>query len=330
MSITVCAFVLTRNRKELLVECVRALLGQTRPPERVLILDNASTDGTEALLRAEGILDRPEVTFHRMVRNTGGAGGYSEGVRIGAELGTDWLWLMDDDAEPRPDALERLLAAPPAGDPGTAVLCNRVETLDGSIDVLHRCSLGRFIRPLPKEAYIPGRYVSVGAASFVGFMVRTDVVREVGLPRAEFFIAYDDADYSIRVRPHGAILLVPESVIVHKLTMGGGSATRRSRLWNRALGLDYSSSSWPGFWKNLYGIRNFVWIKQHYGRLSTLAFVGVTLTYIVKSLLYDRYPLRRVPWIVRFAAAGRRGDFSGPSPEEWARIAAGSGAPPYQ
>jgi GT2 family glycosyltransferase len=101
--VSVAAFVLTRNRKVLLAECIRGLLGQTHPVDAIVVLDNASTDGTREHLAAEGLLDR--VRFERREENTGGAGGYREGVRLLQETGCDWLWLMDDDAEPRPDAL---------------------------------------------------------------------------------------------------------------------------------------------------------------------------------------------------------------------------------
>jgi GT2 family glycosyltransferase len=316
---TVCAFVLTRDRKELLTECLRALLAQTHPVDLVIVHDNASSDGTEELLRAEGLLERPDIAYHRSEQNTGGAGGYAEGVRLCLEAGRDWMWLMDDDAEPRHDALERLLGAPPASDPRTVAVCTEVVHPDGTVDPLHRCRMGRFIMPLPGEAHRPGSYAAVGCASFVGLLVRTHVAREVGLPRAELFIGYDDAEWSLRLRRHGDIRLVPESELVHKLPVGGGSATARSRFWNLVLGQHYASSSWQGFWKDLYRVRNFIWIKQRHGRVTPLAFAGLTAGYLVKSLMYDPRPLRRLPWIARYALKGRRGDFSGVSPEEWAR-----------
>lgn len=318
---TVCAFVLTRDRKELLVECLRALLAQTHPVDLVIVYDNASTDGTEQLLRAEGLLSAPGIAYRRSEQNTGGAGGYAEGVRLGIDAGRDWLWLMDDDAEPRHDALERLLGAPPVRDPRTVAVCTEVVHPDGTVDPLHRCRMGRFITPLPGEAHERGSYAAVGCASFVGLLVRTQVAREVGLPRAEFFIGYDDAEWSLRLRRHGDIRLVPESELVHKIPVGGGTATARSRFWNRVLGQHYASSSWAGFWKDLYRVRNFMWIKHRHGRITPLAFAGLTATYLVKSLMYDPEPLRRLPWIARYALKGRRGDFSGVSPEEWRRRA---------
>jgi GT2 family glycosyltransferase len=268
------------------------------------------------------MLQDPTIEFHRVETNTGSSGGYAEGIRRSLEHQSEWLWLMDDDAEPQPDALERLLASPPAADPATAALCCAVVHPDGRVDPLHRCRMARFIVPLPASAYEPGRYADVDCASFVGLMLRTSVVRQIGTPRPEFFIAYDDAEWTLRARRRGRLRLIPEARIVHKLTMGGRDETRRSRLWNRVLGLGYSSAPWDGYWKNLYGIRNFIAIKEAQAPLSPLGFAGLTAAYVGKALLYDARPLRAVPWIVRFALKGRRGDFSGPSPAAWTAMVA--------
>src|SRR5829696_919250 len=91
--VAVCALVLTFNRKALLVECLRSLLAQTAPVDEVLVVDNASTDGTEKLLRAEGLLDR--VRWLPLERNLGSSGGFNRGVAAAREGGWDWIWIMD-------------------------------------------------------------------------------------------------------------------------------------------------------------------------------------------------------------------------------------------
>jgi len=47
---TVCAVVVTYNRKKLLLECLEAIRRQTRPVQGIYLIDNASTDGTPKLL----------------------------------------------------------------------------------------------------------------------------------------------------------------------------------------------------------------------------------------------------------------------------------------
>src|SRR5690349_20673166 len=96
----VMAVVVTYNRSRLLLECLSALLRQTQPLDRVVLVDNASTDDTVEQLRTHGYLDRPEIDYTRLPTNTGGAGGFHEGLRRAMELGADWMWVMDDDAEP--------------------------------------------------------------------------------------------------------------------------------------------------------------------------------------------------------------------------------------
>ena len=315
----VCAFVLTRNRRELLVECLAALAAQSRPPDRIVVLDNASEDGTEELLRERGWLSRDDVLYRRAPANLGSAGGYGAGLRLALEQQPDWIWLMDDDAEPRAGALAGLLGAPPARDPAVAGLAPAVVHPDGSIDGHHRCSLRGLVVPLPARAYRVGTYATVDCASWVGHLVRADAARAAGDPRTEFFLMYDDAEWSLRLRRHGRIALVPEAEVVHKLPIGGRTQTVRSRAWNRILRTGHASTPAESFWRSLYGIRNFMFLRREHGGIGRAEFALLTGAYIVKSLLYDPQPLRRVPWIVRFARKGRAGDFSGPGPDEISR-----------
>jgi rhamnopyranosyl-N-acetylglucosaminyl-diphospho-decaprenol beta-1,3/1,4-galactofuranosyltransferase len=132
MSDSVCAVVVTYNRKNLLIECLEALRKQTRPIQGIYLIDNASTDGTPELLLEKGYIselppknveepwekeftiqnltngEEIKLYYVRMHENTGGAGGFYEGAKRGYERGYEWLWLMDDDAEPKEDALEIL------------------------------------------------------------------------------------------------------------------------------------------------------------------------------------------------------------------------------
>lgn len=76
---TVYALIVTYNRRQLLCECLEAVLGQTRRPDRVLVLDNASTDGTPELFAPGGSFCQPLIQYERLDRNTGGAGAFVRG-----------------------------------------------------------------------------------------------------------------------------------------------------------------------------------------------------------------------------------------------------------
>lgn len=318
----VWAVVVTRNRKVLLQECLDALRAQTRPVDRVLVIDSASSDGTREALEAAGHLDDPRLVYDRLERNLGSAGGYGHGIARAAREGADWLWIMDDDAEPRSDALAALLAAPEARDPGVAALAGAVVLPGGEVDLLHRGTMRRFMRMLPRAEYRPGHHPALGFASYTGLLVRGAAARAESPPRAELFTWADDVEWTLRLRRQGELRLVPESEMIHKAVMGGAAPTARGRFWGRVLDAEYPSSPWEDYWKPLYGVRNFLWIKRHLGRPGPLTLPGLIAAYTFKAALFDDRPLRRIPWIVRFAVAGWRGDFSGPTPDEWRAIAA--------
>ena len=104
---SVVAVVVTWNRHDLLLEVLSALRSQTVPVSRVVVVDNASTDGTAETLRAQG----EDVVTVTARTNTGGAGGFAIGIRRALELGCDAVWLMDDDTVPEPEALAALVRA---------------------------------------------------------------------------------------------------------------------------------------------------------------------------------------------------------------------------
>ena len=110
----VTAVVVTYNRKELLVECLQALLAQTVFDTgagcelEILVVDNASTDGTASSLSP--LLERePRIHYMLLEENLGGAGGFCAGMKRAVEEGCDYVWIMDDDTIPKPQALEKLL-----------------------------------------------------------------------------------------------------------------------------------------------------------------------------------------------------------------------------
>lgn len=312
----VAAAVVTYNRKHLLVECLHAILRQTHPVARLFVIDNASTDGTPELLREHGFLDRSDVVHVRLEENLGGAGGFARAVEVTREVDADWIWLMDDDSEPVPDALERLLAAPPATDASSVALCPKVVYAHGGIDANQRGHFHRRLRPLPASEYRDGHHPDLGFLSFVGALIRTGAARRLDPPRADFFVWGDDVEYSFRLRRQGHIRLVNESVVVHK-RVTHSYVNRRSRFWNAILPGQFWPTPLERFWQNLCGLRNYIWTKREYEGQSALSAAGTTVQFIFKALLYDERPLRRVPWIVRFARDGRRGRFRNIPPAAW-------------
>lgn len=219
---TVCAMVVTFNRRELLSACLQAIEGQTRPPERTVVIDNASTDGTPEMVRAE----HPRVELIRMPENLGGAGGFHRGLAEAHATGSTWAWIMDDDTIPRPDALERLLdhAGPSPGLAAPLLLCSRVVWTDGSLHPMNQ--------PVLKRE--PGHYVDAAAqgllpirtATFPSLLVHREAIDRFGLPNAHYFIWGDDWEYTSRIlRREPVGYLVPDSVVEHRTKLAHTAVT---------------------------------------------------------------------------------------------------------
>lgn len=312
----VAAAVVSFNRKDLLVECLDGVLRQTHPVERVLVVDNASTDGTQELLKERGLLTHPLVHYLRLPENIGGAGGFAEAVRLLREQDLEWLWLMDDDAEPYPDTLANLLSSPPAAEPAVVALGPKVVHADGTVDRDQRGDFRKRLRPLAEDEYRLGEWRPLGYISFCGSLVRASAARAVDLPRADFFIWGDDVEYSLRLAALGSLRLVPEAVMLHK-RVTHTYMNRRATFWNRLLPGTMYPTPIERYSLSLCGLRNYLWMKRTYEGQGPLSAAGTTAQFMIKSLLYDEKPLRRMRWIVRYASDARNDRFVNIPPPRW-------------
>lgn len=285
----VCAVVVTFNRKELLRDCIYAILAQTSPPAWILVLDNASSDGTTEMLQDIERAHRGRVVFERLTRNLGGAGGFSHGLARAVELGADWIWMMDDDAEPEKDALEQLLRESSSTSNVYASVPHRSGILAWPVTWqplgAHSTQVAYRIEQLPLRC-------NVRSHPFLGFMIHRDLVGRIGLPDAQLFISADDIEYSLRARAAGAnIVLIRESRISHPV-----STTRARKL----LGVPITLISLAP-WRRYYDTRNRLLVaRRHHGfRFWTHALPG-TLARMLLIALYE--PNRRAQ--LKAAGAG--------------------------
>jgi len=335
---TVCAVVVTYNRKELLLECLEAIRKQTRPVQGIYLIDNASTDGTPKLLLEKGYIkelplenlsepwekefeiknltDGEIIKFHyvRMHENTGGAGGFHEGVKRAYEKGYDWLWLMDDDVEPKEDALEKLAVY--FNKKNISALACNVIFPSGEICYIHRGYIDlRKIYPLIQKPLEKEKYKKlveeIDMASFVGILVNKKAIEKIGYPKKEFFIHHDDVEYCIRLQKVGKILLIPDSIIIHKEAAKKGI----SKIF---LGKKFARIPYNKFWLTYYGRRNLVWLGKKYST-SKLNFYFGMLKALIRSvigvILFDDNKLKRIKLIVSAYIDGLKGDFDNEKPK---------------
>ncbi len=218
----VCAIVVTYNRQKMLAECLDALYAQVQVPDGVLVIDNASTDGT-----ADFLLSYPGIHVVRMERNTGGAGGFAEGVRRAYELGFDWLWLMDDDAEPDPCCLQTLCGDAQQQSAGFYAPCVIHKSSGVRQSYHHKARIDRL---LIRERYLE-HGVRLEANAFVGVLIPRDAVKAVGFPDASFFLWFDDTEYTYRItRLYQSGRFVDKALMYHKDTMYAVSSAHPKHL----------------------------------------------------------------------------------------------------
>lgn len=217
---SVCAVIVTYNRKALLRECLTGLKNQSRPLERILVVNNLSTDGTGAMLEEEF----PDVSVLSMKSNLGGAGGFKVGMQTAHEQGFDWIWVMDDDAEPRVDTLERLLAAASTLQTQAGyiekplALCPLIWGVrNAEAENYHHKTIDHLFRERPVDlSKESGSIIPIDANAFVGPLFNRFGMTQLGLPRDEYFLWCDDTEYTYRFSQRGGCFLVKDAVINHK------------------------------------------------------------------------------------------------------------------
>jgi len=207
----IAAVVVTYNRKGLLKECLDALLNQTHPLDSIILIDNASTDGTPEFLKEKGYLDNPKIDYVRLSENTGGAGGFHEGVKRGYEKGYDWLWLMDDDVKPDNKCLE--------------IFLERIKEINENIKPVAVVGArydfeGKFLNQETKKLNTSNpfknlyqnivskkdllkNYFLIEGFSFEGPLISRNIIQKIGFPDKRFFIWADDTDFCLRIKKIG-------------------------------------------------------------------------------------------------------------------------------
>lgn len=214
---SVAAVVVTYNRLELLKQCVQSLRKQTVACD-ILIVDNASTDGTAQWLEMQ-----TDISFCNTGSNLGGAGGFNYGMRWAVEVGYDYVWVMDDDTLPEIDALEKLLDADAALKGEYGWLSSVALWTDG-----REC---RMNRPKIKKAFyahielLQYGIIQAEQATFVSLFLPAEKIRRFGLPIKEFFLWGDDIEYTRRIAVRGDCpgYVVGQSQVIHAMKSNSGS-----------------------------------------------------------------------------------------------------------
>lgn len=305
----VVAVIPTIDRKRLLLECIEALMRQTVPLARIVLVDNAGTDGSMDSVRGRYPGD-PRFEIHSLDRNTGAAMGFNHGVAAALAGECDWVWFTDDDSEPRPDALEKLLSAAArlaSEGRGVAGLACIKRGVSGEIQTLHN---SRFTwRQIPVPASECRGIVAIEHAAFTGLLVSRRAIETAGNVDPAYLDWGADLEFCLRLASAGGLFLVADSEILHK--DDASDPKRRFRL--------------EAFWRFYIGMRNWVHIGRRYRGDWTVPPILAAIAYRILTVWagMDRKALR-TRLMLRAMRDGFRGDFSDPvDADRWREIVAG-------
>ena len=238
---SLAAVLVTYNRAEKLDMVLTALEGQTRKPDAVYVIDNASTDTTPEIVAAHA--EHLPVVHHRLAENIGGAGGLHAGIKLAWENGHDLFWISDDDAYPKPDAIDilerRMLDFEAETGWKAPFACSRVEWTDGS---LCEMNVPVTVWDWPRWFRTDRPVFLVSSCSFVSVLLRREAVTRQGLPIADYFIWHDDIEYTRRLSKIYPGLFCVDSTVIHDIPDNKG--------------VNFGLVNKSNAWKYYYGVRN--------------------------------------------------------------------------
>lgn len=271
MNFKVCAVVVTYNRLDKLKKTLSSYSAQILPPKYLVVVNNASTDGTADFLNG---WQNVEEAFKKIVitsdENLGGSGGFYLGQEKAITLDADWIMLADDDAYPEPNFIEGMksyIDGHVADE--IAIVCGKVIERGSCVNI-HRTYLkNKWIRNfqafIPQEFYEQDKF-EPDFVSYVGILLNKQKLKKAGLVNKDYFIWYDDTEHSQRLKKLGKIICIPAYSMIH----------------------DVDEENTGLSWKNYYGYRNNIdFFKKHF--LVQCPFMVTVL--LIKTLLS---PLRGV------------------------------------
>ncbi|MCK6066793.1 MULTISPECIES: glycosyltransferase family 2 protein [Microbacterium] len=265
--------VVTYNRSALLTRLLESIERMDPKPGHVVIVDNASVDDTADVVESFRERVGTQLVYRRLETNTGGSGGFSEGMRVAYELGSEWIWLMDDDVEVIPDGLARMGKWAPR----FRSIQGRRYDYDGSEFYWQYRIAESMGIPIPfaPAGFDASGYKEMNSGCFEGMFIHRDIVAKIGLPDPRFFIYWDDQLYGWLASRHTTSVIVDEFVL---------RRTREIKQWD--MGIRHMNASSDAY--RYYIMRNRALIKQYYRALGVyrpVPFAAGTALTFVKELI---------------------------------------------
>lgn len=266
------AVVVTYNRADFLRNLLESFARLSTAPARILVVDNASTDHTADVVTQAIAAGGPPIQYERLDRNVGGAGGFCRGVELALESGAEWLWLMDDDVEVLPGAVEALDQFTPDY---SCMIGRRYDANGKPFFWQHHFveALGIFL-PVSRDVFRHSDVFRTNVGNFEGMLIKASVARNIGLPDPRFFITWDDLIYGWLAAQQTPVVYV-NAFVIKKVR-----AQRQVDLGLRHLN-DSSDLSRRYVMRNRGHVAHYL---RAYGRFNRVGFAAGTALTFLKEL----------------------------------------------
>lgn len=263
------AFIITYNRTEVLLKTILKIFKQTLPPEKILVVDNASLNDTEEALRIFGKL----VEYLPMSYNAGPAGGAKAGLKALADEGFSWIyWGDDDDPPPTDDCFEKLV------DLGESYKGNCGQV--GLVGHRFNKKTGRFIRTTNEDLY-KTRYLEVdNIGGGMCKIINSDIILNGILPDEKLFFGFEELDFDLATKKAGYEIIVDSKLFLE-------CREKTNRLHFKRIAGQKKEIKWV--WREYYSIRNSLYIFKKNKFYS--AFFLAVLTALMKMVVSYRHGL---------------------------------------
>lgn len=279
--------IVTYNRKQLLTQNLIMLEKQSTQLDKIIIIDNHSTDNTKEMVFETFPSLKQLIDYRYMDENTGGAGGFYYGVKFAYEAGADFVYLMDDDGKPYDNyTFERIKTACEEIYPkNKLIFLNSLVTTNGK-----DLSFGFWSNiPLDKQldevkARAEGYILKDRVNPFNGTLISKELVEKIGYPRKEFFLSRDETDYMVRSIKAGAfVATITNSVYCHP----------KSKLVIKKLG-KLSVQTYADLDREYYYLRN---MSFTYKDDNSKRIWAVCVIRFITIILYENQKLKRIKQI---------------------------------
>lgn len=275
----VAAIFVTMNRCETAAICLEKLTAQTLRPGKVIVVNNASTDSTHAMLSEASRRGEGWIEVMNQDQNLGNAGGMEIAMEAAFSEGYQAVWILDDDSWPEPEALARLMTADVPADAVRS--CRVVDLATGALSWPPQVPGRKGWRLLGPQDPMPAGDVIRIRRSWLGALIPRQVYQTVGPVEGRLFLRGEDEDYPRRIERAGFPVFMVASSLLHHPPSG------RLNRWDFAGYTVVLESGLSGD-KLYYRLRNAWWlIRRDHG--LPLAFMTAALHFL--SLLRWERPL---------------------------------------